>query len=123
MTETSADVDAVVPGRSTPFWLDLTIAILAGLFFAYDVWEAVGNLVGLTETTTTLEVPFTAWGGLSLLIAGIVLPLVVFALAFWIGRGRGALAQLAIYVVGYALVQVLEADIASFFTLGGIDFG
>ncbi len=83
---------------------------------------AVGNLVGLTETTTTLEVPFTAWG-LSLLIAGIVLPLVVFALAFWIGRGRGALAQLAIYVVGYALVQVLEADIASFFTLGGIDFG
>ncbi|QAY73704.1 hypothetical protein ET445_10450 [Agromyces protaetiae] len=122
MTETSADLEAVAPKRATPFWLDLTIAIVVGLFYAYDVWEAVGNLVGLTDTTTQLDVPFTAWG-LALLIAGIVLPLIVFALAFWIGRGRGVLAQLAVYVVGYALVQVLEADIASFFTLGGIDFG
>ena len=42
----SAD-DAAAPQSATPLWLAVTIAVLFGVLYAYDVWEAVGNLVGL----------------------------------------------------------------------------
>ena len=39
----SAEVEGALRDR-TPFWLDVALAVLFGVFFAYDVWEAVGNL-------------------------------------------------------------------------------
>ncbi|MGH3706186.1 MAG: hypothetical protein ACRDT9_16235, partial [Agromyces sp.] len=59
--------------------------------------------------------------GWALLVVGIAVPLLVFGVAFWLGRRRGPLAQAVILLAGYALVQVLAADISSFFQLGGLD--
>ena len=42
----SAD-DSAGSRSATPLWLAVTIAALFGALYAYDVWEAVGNLVGL----------------------------------------------------------------------------
>ena len=46
MSDTTAGAGASTsPVRRTPVWLIATIAGLLGLFYAYAVWNAIGNLV------------------------------------------------------------------------------
>lgn len=117
-----ADAAEASARPATPLWLAVVIAAVTGLFYAYDVWEAVGNLVGLNLYADSLGVGLTAYG-VVVLIIGVVLPFLVYAIAFWLGRRRGPLGQLALFVVGYALVQVLSADVAVLFGLNGLDLG
>lgn len=120
---TGADPSSVDPtseGPATPLWLSITIAVVFGVFYAYDVWEAVGNLVGMNLTADGLGIAVTG-AGWALLVVGIALPLLAFAIALWLGRRRGPLAQVLILLVGFALVQVLAADVGSFFELVGLD--
>ncbi len=117
-----ADAAETSARPATPLWLAVVIAAVTGLFYAYDVWEAVGNLVGLNLYADSLGVGLTAYG-VVVLIIGVVLPFLVYAIAFWLGRRRGPLGQLALFVVGYALVQVLSADVAVLFGLNGLDLG
>ncbi len=131
MTDASAsDADATGSvGRSgeppahaaTPLWLAVTIAVVFGIFYAYDVWEAVRDLVGMSLIVGDLGVSF-AGIGIALLVAALIVPFAVFALAFWLGRTRGPFEQLLLFLAGYALVQALSLGLASFFGLGGIDF-
>jgi hypothetical protein len=106
---------------ATPLWLAVTIAVLFGVLYAYDVWEAVRDLVGMSLMVGDLGVSF-AGAGIALLIAALVVPFVVFGLAFWLGRHRGPLAQILLFLAGYAFVQALTFDLAAIFELGGIEF-
>ena len=117
-----ADAEAVVPARrATPRWLAVTIIVVFGLLYAYDVWEAVGNLVGLNIQASTLGVSLSGWG-IGLLLAAILVPFVVFGLASWLGRHRGPAAQALLFLVGYAVVQALTLDLTALFELGGFDY-
>ena len=115
-----ASADQPSAGRATPLWLSISIAVVFGLFYAYDLWEAVGNLFGMNITADGLGVAITG-AGWALLIAALVLPLLVFGTAIWLGRRRGPFAQVVLFLAGFALVQVLAADVTSFFELGGLD--
>jgi hypothetical protein len=113
----SENVEAGNPSESIepasapmPFWLQVSLAVLFGLFYAYDVWEAVGNLVGLTQTAAALDATLTGATWAVLLIA-IVLPIALFALAFTLGRRRGALMQAALYLLGLAVSAAWSLDI------------
>lgn len=119
----SADApEATSPSRpATPLWLTATIAVLFGLLYAYDVWEALRDLVGMTMLVGDLGVSF-AGVGIGILIAALLVPLLVFGIAFWLGRRRGPLAQVVLLLAGYAFVQVLTLDLSAIFELGGIDF-
>ena len=109
------------PARSaTPLWLAVSIAVLFGVFYAYDVWEAVGNLVGLNIQAAALGVPLTGWG-VALLVAALLVPFLAFGVALWLGRRRGPLVQVVLFLVGYALVQALTLDLSTLFELGGFD--
>lgn len=121
--EASADTaDAAPAARSaTPLWLAVTIAVLFGVLYAYDVWEAVGNLVGLNVQAASLGISLTGFG-VTLLVVALVVPFVVFGLAFWLGGHRGPLQQVVLFLVGYALVQALTLDLTALFDLGGLDF-
>jgi hypothetical protein len=132
MTEASVPIDgdgdatdattATTPrGPATPLWLAVTIAVLFGVLYAYDVWEAVRDLVGMSLLVGDLGVSF-AGIGLGLLIAALIVPLLVFALAFWLGRHRSPLVQVVLFLTGYAVVQAITLDLAALFELGGIDF-
>jgi len=105
----------------TPLWLAVTIAVIFGVLYAYDVWEAVRDLVGVSLMVGDLGVTL-AGVGLALLIAALLVPLAVFVLAFWLGYRRGPLAQVLLFLTGYAVVQALTLDLGAFFELGGIDF-
>ncbi|TFC95183.1 MULTISPECIES: hypothetical protein [Cryobacterium] len=98
----------------TPRWVSTGIAILFGLLYVYDVWEGVGNLVGLNILAQSLDSQLSGFGIVVLLI-GILGPLVVFVFAAWIGRFRGPFPQAALYLAGICLSAVIAANI---FTLG-----
>jgi len=132
MTEASAPIDGdggvtdatTAPGPTppaTPLWLAVTIAVLFGVLYAYDVWEAVRDLVGMSLLVGDLGVSF-AGVGLGLLIAALVVPFLAFALAFWLGRHRNPLVQVVLFLTGYAVVQAITLELAAVFELGGIDF-
>ena len=113
----TAEVEA--PARRTPFWLELTLAIGFGLFFAYDAWEGVGNLIGMTGIAATLETSITGMGWV-VLIAAILLPVGLFAVAFLLGRNRTAVVQAALYLTGLAVSAALYLDILLVFGLGAL---
>ncbi len=99
--------------------LPVAAAILFGLLFAYDLFEAITNLIELPAQIRlanefaienglqAIEVP---WG---ILIANTVLPVAAFAVAWWVGRrhtvGRQALIYLAALAVVAALTLTLTA--------------
>ena len=118
---TAASADAAAPRSATPLWLAVTIAVLFGVLYAYDVWEAVGNLVGLNLQAASLGISLSGVG-LALLIVALVLPFLVFGIAFWLGRRRGPIQQVVLFLAGYAAVQAITFGLtALFFQLGGLD--
>jgi hypothetical protein len=116
---TAEDVAAPVPARRTPFWLELTLAIGFGLFFAYDAWEGVGNLIGMSQMASALETSISGVGWL-VLIAAAVLPVALFAAAFLLGRRRTAVVQAALYLCGLAVSGALYLDILLMFGPGAL---
>jgi hypothetical protein len=102
--------------RRPPRWLLLTIAVVFGLFYAYDVWEAIGNLVGLNELAQSLDTQLSAFGW-AVLIFGVLLPGIVYAVAYWVGRNRAFGVQALTLLVGLCAVAVISLDIAVVFSL------
>jgi ABC-type transport system involved in cytochrome c biogenesis permease subunit len=102
-----------------PAWLALTLAILFGLVFAYDVWEAIGNLAGVSSIASGLDSSINALGWV-VLIVGILLPVAVFALAFWVGRRRDVLAQVLLYLAGLGTVAALSLSFLALFGIGSL---
>ncbi len=101
----SAETAAVVPPAAdarTPLWLDVALAVLFGLFFAYDVWEVVGSIVQLTG----LGLAFSTIGWV-LVVAALVAPVASFVTAFALGRRRGVVAKAALYLAGLAVSAAL----------------
>ncbi|GAA3870786.1 hypothetical protein GCM10022381_12400 [Leifsonia kafniensis] len=101
----------------TPRWITIALAVLFGLFYVYDMWEAIGNLVGLNLTAQSLDTQLSGFGW-TVLIFAVLMPLLVFTIAFVVGRRRSAGAQAVIFFVGLCLVAVLSIDILVMFGLG-----
>jgi len=96
--------------RRTPAWLAIALAVLFGLFYAYDAWEAVGNLVGLSLNVQSLDTQFSAFGW-TVLIGAIVMPVLLFAAAFWLGRSRSPFGQVLLYTAGLCASAVVTLDV------------
>lgn len=97
-------------GRGRYGWLSLVVAALFGLFYAYDLWEAVSNLVALPSYYDMAgigseNVPW--W----LLWAGVIIPILVFVLAFVLGRRQNVFAKALIFLLGLAIVAGLSLDV------------
>ncbi len=88
-------------------FLSLTIAAAFGLFFAYDLWEAVSTLIALPQFYSAfgLDASYIPWW---LLWLGVLIPPVLYGLALLIGRKQGVLARTLILLVGLALSAALS---------------
>lgn len=109
MTEATMDAAAV---RRTPTWLVATIAGGLGLFYAYAVWNALGNLIAAASLPTGLNaLGWFVW------IFAVAFPIIAFAIAFAVGYKRPAHHFLLIMLTGLALVAVFWLNIVAYTTL------
>jgi len=116
---TDEHVDAVTPvpaRRSAPTWLVATISGLIGLFYAYAVWNALGNLIETVGFLGDNDLSLNALGWFVWLFAA-VFPILVWAGAFAIGFRRPAHELLLVMLTGLGLVAVFWLNVVAYTTL------
>lgn len=87
------------PARRAPRRGTGLVLGLAGLFYAYAVWNAVAHLVSMARSG------LTGLGWLTLLF-GVVFPAIVFAFAYAIGRRRRVSELALVLLAGLGIVAV-----------------
>ncbi|WP_394552453.1 hypothetical protein ACDF64_16575 [Agromyces sp. MMS24-JH15] len=111
MSTESASASAVPTARAPlPLWLQVALAVVFGLFYAYDVWEVVQSVLVLT---VGLGATLTATGWVILAVAALA-PIAWFAGAFALARRRGILIAVLAYATG------LAASAATFLSLAAL---
>lgn len=116
-SETVADAAASAPPRAaTPTWLVATITGLLGLFYAYAVWNAIGNLVEAVRVAGELGLSLNALGWFLWMFA-VLFPILVWGAAFALGYRRQAHELLLVMLTGLALVAVFWLNVVAYSTL------
>lgn len=103
------DTDAASAGRR-PTWPSATVAALFGLLFAYYLWDAIRSLVVLPAEYESLGLGRDAapW---TLLIIGVLIPVVVYGAALVVGLRRNVFARALLFLVGLATVASLSLGV------------
>lgn len=115
---------AATPGARkgrTPTWLVAAICGVVGLFYAYAVWNAVGNLVATIQVFEGAGLSLNALGWFIWIFAA-VFPLLVWAGAFAIGYRRAPHELLLVMITGLALVAVFWLNVVAYTTLNSASF-
>ncbi|MET0780973.1 MAG: hypothetical protein ABWZ16_05595, partial [Microbacterium sp.] len=109
---TAATTDAAPVPRRNPTWLVATIAGAFGLFYAYAVWNALGNLIQAAQLPTGLNAL-----GWFIWIFAAVFPILVWAAAFALGYRRPAHHFILVMLTGLALTAVFWLNVVAYTTL------
>ncbi|GAA5100132.1 hypothetical protein GCM10025760_37090 [Microbacterium yannicii] len=117
---TNTPAAATRRGR-TPTWLVATIAGIIGLFYAYAVWNAIGNLVATLQVFADAGLTLNALGWFIWIFAA-VFPLIVWGGAFAIGYRRAPHELLLVMLTGLALVAVFWLNVVAYTTLNSASF-
>lgn len=90
----------------------VALAALFGVFYAWDLWEAVSTAVELPVFYEVygFDVAQLPWWVLVIMIA---LPPVVFVLALWLGRRRRLWQRAVLLIVGLAVVAALTLGLVA----------
>lgn len=107
------DADARAAKRGKLGWLSLTVAALFGLFFAYDLWEAIENAIEVPKLYEQLEAVGLGAGEVPWLLIwiGIAIPPIVYGGAFLIGLRQNVFAKVLVFALGLALVAALSLSV------------
>lgn len=108
-----AEIEPTAPRAGWPI---LAAAIVMGFFYSYYEWEALSSLLILPGlyAQNAITVSSSLW---VLLVTGVVLPVLVFVLAVFLGRRRTFFERLVLLVVGFAVVAATSLGILD---LGGL---
>ena len=101
--------DAAPRTPRLPVWIIVVIAGIFALFYAYVVWTALGFLVQQASGTEGLS-----GYGWFVLILPVVMPLVVFGLAFAIGWRRDAGQFALVLLTGLGVVAAFWLNIFAY---------
>jgi len=94
--------------RRMPTWLIVALSGIFGLFYAYAVWNSLGNLIQTLAFTPLNAMGWIVW------IFAIVFPVIVFAFAFALGYRRRALHFALILLTGLVLVAVFWLNLLAY---------
>ncbi|KJL38972.1 hypothetical protein RS81_02384 [Microbacterium terrae] len=97
-------------------WLVATIAGFVGLFYAYAVWNAIGNLIQAVSYYGEAGFSLNALGWFVWIFAAIF-PAIVFAGAFALGFRRPPHHLLLVLITGLAVVAVFWLNVVAYTTL------
>ena len=106
MTEATTDAATSAP-RTNPTWLVAMVAGAFGLFYAYAVWNALGNLIAAAP----LGLNALGW---FLWIFTTVFPVLAFTIAFAVGFRRPPLIFALIMLTGLAVTAVFWLNIVAY---------
>jgi hypothetical protein len=104
-------------------WQRIAIAALFAVLFGYDLFEAVSDTVGVTAQIAAFNANAVSVGlapvavPWSALIASLLLPPVVYALAFWLGRRLPLFGTALVFLAGLATVAAVTLSLG---TLAGL---
>ena len=105
-----AETDARKPGIVAR----LVVAIAAGALFSYPFWTALGNLINLPgyyQEQFGVAADKVPW---VLLVAGVLVPVIVFVGAIVVTWKRGAGAMALVLTAGFAVVNAVALTILAF---------
>ena len=115
--ETERDENATASRAGRLGWLSITIAIVFGLFYVYNLFEAISNVVGVTSQINLynqaravvklapVPIPWV-W-----LVIDVLLAPVAFTLAFVLGRRQRVLLKVLLFVIGLTLVAAMTLSV------------
>lgn len=105
MTDTTA-----TPGRTVTVNVPtLVVALLAGIVYAWFVWDAVADLFATLAEARAFEVP-APWIPM---IGKILLPVVVWLVAYLAGRSRRLWERVVLFASGLAVTAALGFGFAA----------
>ena len=99
-----------VPARPALGVVKTIILGLAGLFYAYAVWNAIAYLV------TVAQYGLNAYGWF-VLIFSVLFPVLVFVAGYALGRRRSAFEFAVVLLAGLALVAVFWMNVVALSSL------
>lgn len=111
------------PGETTPsFTASLALWIVSGLVFAWSVYAAVGNLVQVPAQFEAYRAFVTKGGAPELaksvpwaaLIATLVVPVFGWLAAWRLGRRRGLLQRVVLFVIAWAAVSAVTVSLTAY---------
>jgi hypothetical protein len=112
MSESRTDAAAPAPHRN-PTWLVATIAGGLGLFYAYAVWNALGNLIQSVQYAGENGFVLSALGWV-IWLSATAFPIIAFATAFAIGYRRPAHHFILVMLTGLALTAVFWLNVVAY---------
>jgi hypothetical protein len=88
----------------------IVVLIISALFYAYALWEALGNLIQVPQLyrDNKLDASTVPWFWL---IAGVISPILIYLLAVFTARRQGLLGRCIILFVGLAVTSALYLTI------------
>ncbi len=93
----------------------LVLAVVFGLLFALAELTAISNLVALPEWYAVLGIAeATPW---ALLILGVLVPAVLYLVAFLLGRGRALLTRTLVWAAALGITHALALSIFTLVSL------
>lgn len=93
---------------------NIGVGVLFGLLFAYDVWEALGNLVGIVAYANSLQVGIVPWGWV-VLVGAVLLPAVLWVAALILGWKRSIGQKLLVQILALSVSAVTYLSIIRMF--------
>ncbi|MEJ1230942.1 MAG: hypothetical protein WDM88_10530 [Galbitalea sp.] len=96
MTDTDTTTEHRAP-RSRYGWPSIAVAVVAGVLYAYVLWNAIGNLISLPKALGDA----TPWW---LLIVGVAVPVVAYLAAFLLGRRHSLLPRALFFLIGLTVI-------------------
>jgi hypothetical protein len=90
-----------------PRWITGLVLGLAGLFYAYAIWNAVAHLITMAQSGLDTA-------GWVTLVFGVVFPAIVFVFAYLIGRRRRAGELALALLAGLGVVAVFWLSLIAY---------
>jgi hypothetical protein len=113
---TTADAGPSASRPSTPVPVLAGIGGVFALFYAYAIWQAIGNLAGSVQAAAAVDVSLNALGWFIWIFA-IVFPGIVFAAAFALSWRRGSATYALVLLAGLGLVGVSWLNVVAYTSL------
>lgn len=107
--ERAIDDDTKAARRGRFGWMSVTVAVLFGLVYAYDLWVALSDLLAFPDElftgTKLIEKPW------ALLIVNLLVPVLAYLAALLLGRTRNVFLKAVFFAIGLTVVAVVSLDI------------